>query len=352
MDGAFAGRRHPLPCQPSLHVKARLPRTPVVTYDPAIMRVHVSHAIVLCALVVLTSSAVSRGDSRRDALIKCRRELQQRRNQAEELRSRVIRDLKSDPTRTRNALRLLEVWNNEWGIRSFAVSQTVPVKNSKPLEAVLFQYPASDWPNSDLAVVFLLSNDRVIDWKANWSSRRTAVLSQEPVIQDIDGDGFPDVGFRIGSASDSPRDVQQPQAFDKQAWRRAFAITPSGFRSLLADDDHRHRLKVAYDLSGQPVRLHLDGVPSEIGDNDNFVCTVSVTNTSTRELRIDSDPWAGAGWAYFDSDPRAGLGTCEPNLSKKSVLRPGETVTYDVDVHLRPPGDAATLICKFGPRLP
>jgi hypothetical protein len=226
------------------------------------------------------------------------------------------------------------------------------VKNSKPLEVVLFQYPASDWPNWDFAVVFLLSNDRVIDWKANWSYRRTAVLSQEPVIQDIDGDGFPDVGFRIGSASDNPHDVQQPQAFDKQAWWRAFAITPSGFRSLLADDDHRHRLKVAYDLSGQPVRLHVDGVPSEIGDNDNFVCTVSVTNTSTRELRIDWDPFACAGWAHFDSDPSAGLMTLVPDLSKKRVLKPGETVTYNVDVHLQPPGDAATLICKYGPEPP
>jgi len=78
---------------------------------------------------------------------------------------------------------------------------------------------------------------------------------------------------------------------------------------------------VAYDLSGQPVRLHVDGVPSEIGDNDNFVCTVSVTNTSARELRIDWDPWAG--WAHFDSDPPAGLATWQPDLSKKKSPETG-----------------------------
>ncbi len=313
------------------------------------MRVHVSHAIVLCTLIVLTSNAVSRADSRRDELIKWHHEVQERRNHFEALRSRVIRDLKQEPTRTKNALRLLEVWKNTGETQTSAVSQSVQVKGSKPLEVILFQEPAGDWPNWDFAVVFLLSNDRVIDWKANWSYRATALLSQEPVVQDIDGDGFPDVGFRIGSASHSPHAVRHTQADLKQAWRRAFAITPTGFRSLIADDDHRHRLKVAYDLSGQPVRLHVDGVPSEIGDYDLFTCTVSVTNPSTRELRIDSDPWAE--WFHFDSDPPGGL-SCWFFPSKKQVLRPGETITCDVDVHLRPPGDVATLICKFGPQLP
>jgi hypothetical protein len=267
---------------------------------------------------------------------KSREQKRQQEKEEEAIYQFVARSLEAQGARAKSGLLDLNYWHGSG--HSSCVRRAVRGTDSRQLEVVLLEAPAGDWPNYDFGVAFLVSNGRVVDWKACWTYRRTALLSQALMVEDVDGDGFVDVAFRMGpGASPGPDELRHSRPRDPREWWHAYAVTSDGFRSLFPGDDRQRRLKVAYESSGAPVELHADGVPSRIGDNDLFACTIRLTNVSKIDLKIQPGGW-------FDVEASACM---YQNPDRRTVIKPHESVSQSVQIHLRPAGEVATLLWKF-----
>jgi hypothetical protein len=291
---------------------------------------------VACVLVLAFGATLPGSDKSRE------RERQQEKEE-EAIYQFVARSLEAQGTRAKSGLLDLKYWRGSRRMHSSCVRHAIRGKDSRQLEVVLLEAPAGDWPNYDFGVAFLVSNGRVVDWKACWTYRRTALLSQALMVEDVDGDGFVDVAFRMGPGASPGRDeLRHSRPRDPREWWHVYAMTSDGFRSLFPGDDQQHRLKVAYESSGAPVELHADGVPSRLGDNELFSCTIRLTNVSKSDLKIQP-----GGWFDVEARPPGGIVVTYENPDRRTVIKPHESVSQSVQIHLRPAGEVATLLWKF-----
>jgi hypothetical protein len=146
---------------------------------------------VACVLVLAFAATLPGSEKSRE---------QERRQEKEEeaIYQFVARRLDAQDARAKSGLQVLKYWRGSRRMHSSCVRRAIRGTDSRQLEVVLLEAPAGDWPNYDFSVAFLLSNGRVVDWKACWTYRRTALQSQTLMIEDVDGDGFMDVAISNG----------------------------------------------------------------------------------------------------------------------------------------------------------
>jgi hypothetical protein len=104
-----------------------------------------------------------------------------------------------------SAQRQLQYWLRHASVRAPSVHRVVRAADGKSVDVILLKAPAWDWPNVDFSMAVVLKEGRIIDWRSCWTSRRTALISQDLVLEDVDGDGLVDVSFRMTPGSDVAR---------------------------------------------------------------------------------------------------------------------------------------------------
>jgi len=251
--------------------------------------------------------------------------------------------LPKDGQRAISARLELEYWHkHQWGFLNPAVRKPVKTKDGNAAEVVFLTAPAMSLPGTDFSMAFLLVDKRVVDWASCWTYNRTA--NQELLLEDVNGDGFSDVAFR---ASDGwwglldKRKHSRPD--DKRKWLYAYAITAKGFQSLFADTERDLKVKLSYNSADQPVVLQVKGLPESLRERQMVECTLSVTNTSDKELPIKPGEWFSV-----DMNKAAYFMTYGPQ-DKRTVLKAGESVTQVIRLYVEGTEKEVTMRWKFVP---
>src|SRR5262249_6865863 len=191
-------------------------------------------------------------------------------------------------------------------------------------------------------MAFLLVDKRVVDWASCWTYNRTA--NQELLLEDVDGDGFPDVAFRASDGWWGLLDKRQhTRPGDKRKWLYAYAITAKGFQSLFANTERDLKVKLFYDTVDQPVVLQVKGLPESLRERQMVECRLSVTSTSDKELAIKPGEWFSV-----EMDKVAYFMTYGPP-DKRSVLKAGETVSQVIRLYVEGAEEEVTMRWKFVP---
>lgn len=191
-------------------------------------------------------------------------------------------------------------------------------------------------------MAILLMENRIIDWATCWTSNRSA--TQELLLEDVDGDGHPDVAFRASKGFFGLRDKRlhsRPGVDGK--WLYAYAISDEGFRSLFPATERDVPVKISYDTAGLPVALEVQGLPKTLRERRMVECTIVATNTSSKELPIKPGEWF-----QIDSE-LGGNDVTYKNSDTRAVLKPGESISQIVHFLLNEAGDEANLRCQFKP---
>jgi hypothetical protein len=168
-------------------------------------------------------------------------------------------------------------------------------------------------------MALLIAAGRVIDWTSCWTHNRTA--RHELLLEDVDGDGSPDVAFRATAGHWGLCDQRQHRlADDERTWLYAYAITDTGFHSIFPNSERELRAKLSYDAARQPVEMQVTGLPDSFREREMVACRLSVTNTSGRDLAITPGQFFRAeidGMYLMTSGPP----------DKRTLLKAGETVS-------------------------
>ena len=133
-------------------------------------------------------------------------------------------------------------------------------------------------------MAFLLFNKRVVDWASCWTCNRTA--RQELLLEDVDGDGVPDIAFRAHEGWFGLVDKRcHTRPGDKRTWLYAYSITSKGFQSLFPITDRNLLLKMV--TEDPPVKFQVKGLPDSVREYHMHECTITAVNTSKKDLPID-----------------------------------------------------------------
>jgi hypothetical protein len=113
----------------------------------------------------------------------------------------------------------------------------------------------------------------------------------------------------------------------------------------LPDKDRDLRVKASFDAAGQPVKLHVEGLPARLRDYQMCECTVSATSRSQEDIAIKPGHW-------FDlRTEKAGYHLTWQPPDKRTILKPGETVSQTVRLYLHGDDEKVTLQWVFVPDL-
>jgi hypothetical protein len=237
----------------------------------------------------------------------------------------------------------LEYWhNNDWGFLTPPVRKPVKTRDGTAAEIVFLDAPARGMPDHAFSMAFLLVDNRVVDWVSCWTYNRTAI--QELLLEDVDGDGFPDVAFRASDGCWGLLDKRQhSRPGDKRKWLYAYAITAKGFQSLFPNTERDLKVKLACDPADQPVVLQVKGLPEPLRERQLVECTLSVTNTSDKELAIKPGKWF-----HMDMN-KAGYFMMFGSPDKRSVLKAGETISQVIRLQVEGTEAEVTVRWTFVP---
>jgi hypothetical protein len=242
-----------------------------------------------------------------------------------------------------SAMRQLQYWRRHETELAPSVHRVVRAIDGKAIDVFLIRAPSSHWPNTDFSMAVIATNGRIIDWRSCWTSRRTALVSQDLILEDVDGDGSLDIAFRRTAGSDvTPDRTRHTRPADQRAWWQAFAITSNGLRALFPHAACVRRLNVEYKKSNDPVKLEVSGVPKSVGPNDMFSCVIKATNTAERDL-----PILAASWFQLEVRPACGYIVEYGEAHGQATLKPGEAVSQQLDVQLRGNAEVTTLVWAF-----
>jgi hypothetical protein len=254
----------------------------------------------------------------------------------------LVAGLPRDGQRAISARLELEYWHKHHCFLNAPVRKPVKTKEGKAAEVIFLTAPAMSMPGIDFSMAFLLVDNRVVDWASCWSYNRSA--SQELLLEDVDGDGFPDVAFRASDGCWGLSDKRQhSRPGDKRNWLYAYAITAKGFQTLFPSTERDLKVKLSYVTVDQPVVLQVKGLPESLRERQMVECTLSVTNTSDKELAMKSGEWFSVDMneaAYFMTYDKP---------DKRSVLRAGETVSQVIRLYLEGAEKEVTIRWKFVP---
>jgi hypothetical protein len=253
----------------------------------------------------------------------------------------LIRTLPTKGQRARSARLELEYWHKAPLTRP-PVRKPVKTPDGKTAEILMLHVPADGLPGIDFSMAFLLVRGRVVDWASCWTYNRTA--EQEIRLEDVDGDGFPDLAFRASKGWFGLHDKRQhTRPHDKRVWLYAYRMSSKGFESIFPRTDRDLRVRLAYDTAGQPVTLRVEGLPRSLRENRLYDCTVSATNTSKRELVIEAGTWL-----TLEAEEASRLDGSAWR-ERRTVLKPGGTLSQRVGLLVWDAREnVLTLRCRFG----
>jgi hypothetical protein len=247
---------------------------------------------------------------------------------ADALFRELLAGLPKGVERAKSARLELEYWHNDhfWLMKP-PVRKSVKTKDGKDAEVVFLNVPAMGMPGTDFSMAFLLVQKRVVDWTSCWTHNRTA--NHELQLEDVDGDGFLDVAFRAREGWFGLKDKRQhTRPGDKRKWLYAYAITSRGFQSLFPKVDQDLKVTLTYDTADQPVKLQVEGLPEPLPEQRMVECTLSVTNTSNKDLPIP-DKW------FTLALEKAGYMMVYGPPDKRPVLKSGDTISQVVRLIVR-----------------
>lgn len=291
------------------------------------------HALILAVIalscLLFSATAQDAGETSKDST-------------ADAIFKELTAGLPKDGQRAISARLELEYWHEYQHIFKSPVRKAVKTKDGKSAEVIFLTAPAMSMPGTDFSMAFLLVDKKVIDWASCWTYNRIA--NQELLLEDVDGDGFPDVAFRASKGWWGLLDKRQHgRPDDERKWLYAYAITAKGFQSLFPNTDHDLRVKMTYDTVNQPIELQVKGLPETLRERQMVECTLSVTNKSDEDLAIDPGKWFSVDMnkaAYFMSFGRQ---------DKRTVLKPKETVSQVFRLHVYGVEKEVTMQWKFAP---
>jgi hypothetical protein len=255
----------------------------------------------------------------------------------------LMAGLPKDGERAKSARLELEYWHKrEFGFLFPPIRNSVKTKDGTAAEIVFLSAPAMSMPGTDFSMAFLLIEKRVVDWASCWTYNRTA--SQELLLEDVDGDGFPDVAFRAREGFWGLLDKRQhSRAGGKRKWLYAYAITAKGFQSLFPDMERSLNVKVVYDNADQPVTVQAEGLPESLREHQLVECTLSATNTSK-----DAIPLKPGKWFKVEID-NAGYFLTFRTVENRNSLEPGETVAQGIRFFVNGGEKEVTIRLQFVP---
>jgi len=280
---------------------------------------------VICLLAVLAGFPAVAADKPVDA-------------SAEEINP-VYRELakviRGDDVRSKSArlqLEFAEGNNRRWFPPVRKPVKTVDGKNA---EVVFIKVPSGSMPGEDFTMALLLVNGRCVDWASCWTSNRIA--RQELLLEDVDGDGAPDVAFRASDgfwALQDDRQHRRPN--DKRVWLAAYSITSKGFRPIFANKERIHRLKIATDQAAGPLAFRVTGLPESLAESDLCDCTVSVTNTSESPVPLAREH-------FFPKFEGGGFTSIRPQSNLPATIQPGQTISEIITLRFESDQDVVNL---------
>jgi hypothetical protein len=205
-----------------------------------------------------------------------------------------------DDVRSKSArlqLAYAEGWNRH---RDLSVWKSVKTLDGKQAEVVFIKVPTCSIPGTDFTMALLLSGGRVVDWASCWTSNRE--YFQELVLEDVDGDHLPDIGFRGNPGFWAQMDTDiNGHAKKKPVWLAAYSVTSTGLKPLIAKRERIHRLVAAPGRVDGPLAFRVTGLPASLPESDLCDCTVSVTTCQKRRpkshLRHSSPASIAGGWS-------------------------------------------------------
>jgi hypothetical protein len=271
-------------------------------------------------------------------------EVSDRPTDANAIYKELTKGLSGNNQRAESARLELDYWYR--GVWKAFVRKVVKTRDGKASEIVLLKAPGMSVPGVDFSMAFLVVDKRVVDWTSCWTYNRTA--SQDAQLEDVDGDGFVDLGFRADTGSFGLLDKRKhTRPGDKRTWLYAYAITSKGFQSLFPKTDRDLRLKVSYDTAGQPVTLRAQGLPQSLREYQMYECTISAKNTSKMNLQVKVGQWLD-----LEFEKACGSFVTYGPWDERTVLKPGETVSHTLQFHLESEEKEVTVRFKFVPETP
>jgi hypothetical protein len=271
------------------------------------------------------------------------RDFFQRAEESEAIYKELAAKLPKAKPEARPAKHELKRWHDEqWPFR-YASRHAVRTKDGLPAQVLFIVAPSLGMPGEDFSMAFLLVNDQVVDCVSCRTWNRTA--THELQLEDVNGDGLPDVAFRYSDGWWGPGDKRRhTRPGDKRAWLYSYTITSTGFKSIFPGGDRKLRIKHVYEPNSQAVMLRAETFPLPLREGRMVECTVTAKNTSKEAINLTSRSWV---------DVQAQDGVIDQVFLQRDrprTIRPGETVVRKFILVLSAKGDEITLTWNFAPQ--
>jgi hypothetical protein len=263
------------------------------------------------------------------------------RNPHETIYRELSKKLSTADESTKGAQVELDYWNDSFAAMS--EKKSVNLKSGKTAELYLLSSPAMSMPGEDFSMAFLLIDGRITDWKPCWTYNRTA--SQTIMLEDVDGDGKPDLAFRLSEGFWGALDKRNHSLpGDDRRWLYAYEISETGLKSLFRETDRELPIKVEYDVGRVPVTMRLEGLPPKVREQRMVRCKIIVRNDSNQVI-----PMRPKAWFRLETE-NAGTSMSYSSPKKPGELKPGETKAETVELKFEGYGGGdVTLRWKFVP---
>jgi hypothetical protein len=264
------------------------------------------------------------------------------------LRQTVYEELKAalpkDGGRAMSARLELDYWYKHGGLIDTHERTAVATIEGNAAEVVFLTVDIPSSHGIAFSMAILLVDKRAVDWASCWTSNRTE--HQQLLLQDVDGDGKPDVAFRTRNWGELIDERLYGRSHDAR-WLYAYRVTSKGFLSLLPNRDREVKMDVSCDTADQPVALQVKGIPETLRERQLVECTLSLTNQSDKELAIEPGKWFA-----HDEKKNGGIRLMAYSVVDRRVaLKPGETVSQAIRFYIESKDAEVKLCWKYVPPL-
>jgi hypothetical protein len=237
----------------------------------------------------------------------------------------------------RSAIAGLDYWGLNGGFCAFK-KIAVKTKEGHEVEVLLLNSFAVSMPGSDFSMTFLVVDGQVVDWKSCLTYNRFA--QQDVQVEDVDGDGYPDLSFRYNRGWFGWMDERKHTLpGDDRIWLYAYRIESDGFKSIFPEADKRASLITVIDTPEHGIDMSISGLPEEIVEHRMYQGEITICNNTDKVLGLYPRRW-------FKLEPA--FVTC--SCPEENSLQPGEKFSQKLIVAFEDfEGSQITLKCRYIP---